>query len=147
VFPSGTPSKLNYKYTMHGTSIAALVAWWSERWHVPFPKIGLGYGANVETYGDREIYHIGVDQARDDPTDEPARVLCAVVRKQITIDQALLHKIVETCLTPVLQGTEQQDVPTWLYGQTASAEKSFPRFLLSLTISDMSLSVDLTAQP
>lgn len=142
-----TPSKLNYKDTMHGTSITALAAWWSERWHVPFPKNGLEYAANVETYGDREGYTIGADQARDNPTDEPARVACVVVRRQIVVDQALLHKIVETCLTPVLQGTEQQDVPTWLYSQTASAEKPFPRFLLAVTIGDMLLRVDLTAQP
>jgi hypothetical protein len=147
VFPSGTPSKLNYKDTIHGTSIAALTAWWSERWHMPFPKDGFDYAANVETYGDREGYTIAAVQAPANPTDEPARVVCSVVRRQIVIDQALMHKIVETCLTPVLQGTEQQDVPTWLYSQTASAEKTFPRFLLSLTISDMSLSVDLTAQP
>lgn len=148
MFPSAsTSAKLNYKDTMHGTSITALAAWWSERWHVPFPKSGLEYAANVETYGDREGYTIGANQARDNPTDEPARVACIVVRRQITIDQALLHKIVETCLTPVLQGAEQQDVPIWLYGRTASAEGTFPRFLLRVTINDMSLILELIAQP
>jgi hypothetical protein len=129
---SSSPSPV--RATIPGTSIKALTAWWTQQWKTPFqqlPKNPAVYQAVVEKDGKNQ-YVIAAVQARDNRTDEPYVIICDIARDKVVVDQALLHKIVETCLAPVLQGDEQQEVPAWLYAQNFSTDldavQDFPRF-------------------
>ena len=142
-----SPSTSTYTATIPGTSIAALTAWWSGRWKVPFPQDGINFSATVERYGDQGRYTIGAIQANDNRTDQPGVVACSFVRSDPPPDSAALHKMVDTCLAPALQGAEQQDVPAWLYEQDVPAgqtrTKVYDRFLVVYQNTDDAMAIRL----
>ena len=161
-FSASPGTTIDPRATIPGLSITALNKAWSQRWHVTFSseKDPLYSLADLPLSGTKVSLRIGTTKTTESPADAPRQVHCTArtdarfingkAVSPLVVDRTLLRRMVDVCLTPVLQDAERQDVPAWLYATDFSTisiiRQDFPRFTVQVMCTDVSMSIALIAR-